>query len=276
MANVLDISHLHVEFAGRTVLDDVSTSLPMGGMTVFVGPNGAGKTTLLLCIMGEVKYRGRLTLAQGVAGHIGYVPQSLRAETCTPITCAEFLYLGASRMPLWCGASQATRKAVAGALARVDMSGMELRPIADLSGGQMRRLLLAGALLRSPRLLLLDEPAAGVDLKGERLFWEILDGLRRETGLSVVMVNHNLYLTAHYATHVVCVHNGGIMAGTPHEVLTASNLMTIFGVPIHLYPDHCALPHELCPSCGAFRDTRQRNCSRNCVSQTVQEEGADD
>ncbi len=263
--NVLEISHLHVDFSGRAVLDDVSAGLPLGGMTVFVGPNGAGKTTLLLCLMGEVRHKGRVVFAPGVQQRIGYVPQSLYSETYTPITCAEFLCLSASRRPLWLGASAATRRAVAEALGRVGLDGFERRAISELSGGQMRRALLASALLRSPRLLLLDEPAAGVDLQGERLFWEILDDLRRGTGISIVMVSHNLHLTAHYATHVLCVHNGGVLQGSPHDVLTARNLMTIFGVPIHLYPDQCAAPHELCPSCGAFRDVSQPPCQEGCT-----------
>ncbi len=263
--NVLEISHLHVAFSGRTVLDDVTAGLPMGGLTVFVGPNGAGKTTLLLCLMGEVRHGGRVVFAPDVQRRIGYVPQSLSGETGTPITCFEFLCLSASRRPLWLGASAATRRTVAGALGRVGLEDMERRAIGELSGGQMRRLLLASALLRSPRLLLLDEPAAGVDLQGERLFWEILDDLRRGTGMSIVMVSHNLHLTAHYATHVLCVHNGGVLQGSPHEVLTARNLMTIFGVPIHLYPDQCAAPHDLCPSCGAFRDDSQPMCPEGCT-----------
>lgn len=263
--NALEIAHLHVEFSGRSVLEDVCASLPMGGLTVFVGPNGAGKTTLLLCLMGEVPHTGRISFSPGVQGRIGYVPQSLFSETYTPITCAEFLGLAVSRRPLWLGASKESRKAVAQALDRVGMGDMQKRCIGELSGGQMRRVLLAGALLRRPRLLLLDEPAAGVDLKGERLFWEILDDLRRTEDLSIVMVSHNLHLTAHYATHVLCVHAGSCLEGAPHEVLTARNLMSIFGIPIHLYPDQCSAPQELCPGCGAFHSGESApSCPPNC------------
>ncbi len=263
--NVLDIMHLHVEFFGRTVLRDVCVSLPKGGMTVFVGPNGAGKTTLLLSLLGEVPHTGSIRFAPDILGHIGYVPQALNTETYTPITCSEFLRLSFSKRPLWLGATAATRKAVDEALDKVGMSGMQDGCLSELSGGQLHRVLLAAALLGSPRLLLLDEPAAGVDMHGERLFWELLDSLRHSEGLSVVMVSHNLHLTAHYATHVVCVHQGECLQGEPRKVLTAQNLMEIFGIPIHLYPDQCAASHTLCPSCGAFADGQElQNCPVGC------------
>ncbi len=250
--NALDLAHIFVEFSGNKVLSDVHASIPEGGLTVFVGPNGAGKTTLLLCIMGEVPYRGEIRFHPDIRGYIGYVPQNLQTQTYTPITCAEFLGMSFSRRPLWLGMSKAGRAAVARVLARVGMEHAEKRCISELSGGEMRRILLAAALLRSPRLLLLDEPAAGVDMRGERLFWDILDDLRTREKITIVMVSHNLSLTAHYASHVICVSRGRCMEGTPHAILTAQNLMTIFGIPIHLYPDQCALSHDLCPMCGAF------------------------
>ena len=99
---------------------------------------------------------------------------------------------------------------------------------------------------------MLDEPAAGVDLKGERLFWETLDNARRRYGLTIAMVSHNLPLAAHYATHVICVHEGSVVEGSPRAVLTARNLIKVFGIPIHLYPDQCSEPQLQCPKCGAF------------------------
>ncbi len=264
--NVLEITHLRVAFSGRTVLDDVCASLPMGGMTVFVGPNGAGKTTLLLSLLGEVPYTGSVTFADGIRSHIGYVPQSLNSETYTPITCSEFLRLSFSRRPLWLGTTAAMRSRVDDALDKVGMSGMAGRSLSQLSGGQLHRVLLAGALLGGPRLLLLDEPASGVDMQGEHLFWELLDDLRKKEGISVAMVSHNLHLTAHYATHVLCVHQGTCMQGAPRDVLTAGNLMTIFGIPIHLYPDQCAASQALCPSCGAFADKEDlQYCPAGCT-----------
>ena len=250
--HVIDFENMSVEFAGRTVLDKVCVSIPRGGLTVFVGPNGAGKTTLLLSIMGEVPHRGTIHFAEDARGHIGYVPQHLEAQTSTPITCEEFLALNAGARPLWLGIGQKGRKAAAQALERVGMANAARRCIGELSGGEMRRVLLASALLRDPLILLLAEPTAGVDLRGERLFWDILNELRVQHHISIVMVSHNLTLAAHYASHVICVYDGHCQQGTPHQIFTAANLMSVFGIPIHIYPDQCTVPQHLCPKCGAF------------------------
>ena len=246
------IRDLTVRLSGRTVLEGVSASLPEGGCTVFVGPNGAGKTTLLLCLLGEVPYAGSIRLSARCAGRIGYVPQNLNYDVQTPVTVEEFLSLGISRRPLWFGFGKKALARTREALEQVGLPDCAKLRLGDLSGGQMRRVLLASALLRNPALLMLDEPAAGVDLKGERLFWEMLDNARRRCGLTIAMVSHNLPLAAHYATHVVCVHEGSVVEGPPRAVLTARNLIKIFGVPIHLYPDQCSEPHLQCPKCGAF------------------------
>ena len=246
------IRDLTVRFNGRAVLEGVSASLPEGGCTVFVGPNGAGKTTLLLCLLGEVPCSGSIRFSPHCAGRIGYVPQNLNFSAQTPVTVGEFLSLGISRRPLWFGFGRKALGRTREALEQVglqDCAGMRL---GDLSGGQMRRVLLASALMRKPALIMLDEPAAGVDLKGERLFWEMLDNARRRYGLTVAMVSHNLPLAAHYATHVLCVHEGTVAEGSPRAVLTARNLIKVFGIPIHLYPDQCSEPQLQCPKCGAF------------------------
>ena len=246
------IRDLTVRFHGRAVLEGVSASLPEGGCTVFVGPNGAGKTTLLPCLLGEVPCSGSIRFSPHCAGRIGYVPQNLNFSAQTPVTVGEFLSLGVSRRPLWFGFRKKALALTREALEQVGLPDCAKLRLGDLSGGQMRRVLLASALLRKPSLIVLDEPAAGVDLKGERLFWETLDNARRRYGLTIAMVSHNLPLAAHYATHVICVHEGSVVEGSPRAVLTARNLIKVFGIPIHLYPDQCSEPQLQCPKCGAF------------------------
>ena len=124
----------------------------------------------------------------------------------------------------------------------------------DLSGGELRRVLLAAALGRNPELLVLDEPAAGVDVRGERLFWELLDEARRERGFTQIMVSHNLPLVAHYATHVICLNKTVCATGAPRVTLVSSTLMELFGVPIHLYPDQCDPEDPGCPQCGVVSE----------------------
>lgn len=113
-------------------------------------------------------------------------------------------------------------------------------------------MLLAAALGHEPELLVLDEPEAGVDFQGERLFWEVLDTARREYGFTQLMVSHNLPLAAHYATHVICLNKCVRAEGPPRTTLTAATLLNLFGVPIHLYPDQCDGADPACPQCGAL------------------------
>ena len=172
-------------------------------------------------------------------------------DASLPLRVSEFLALNRQRRPLWFGLKYSIRRQARELLALVQAEKLESRRLSDLSGGEMRRVLLAAALAREPRLLVLDEPAAGVDVQGERLFWEVLDKVRLQQGFTQIMVSHNLSLAAHYATHVICLNKKVCAEGAPHEALGASTLMQLFGVPIHLYPDQCDSADPACPQCGA-------------------------
>lgn len=156
---------------------------------------------------------------------------------------------GRQRSPLWLGLRR-TERARAGRLLELVRAGhLADRRLGDLSGGELRRVLLAAALAREPELLVLDEPAAGVDVPGERLLWEVLDATRREQGFTQLMVSHNLPLAAHYATHVICLDKRVFAQGPPRSTLTSATLLHLFGVPIHLYPDQCGVGDPPCPQC---------------------------
>lgn len=251
-APALVFDHVCVCRGGRLILEDVCATVPAGSSTVLVGPNGAGKTTLLLCLIGEMNYTGRIDAA-GLSGlpRTAYVPQHLHMDASLPLRVSEFLALNRQRRPLWFGLKYSIRRQARELLALVQAEKLESRRLSDLSGGEMRRVLLAAALAREPRLLVLDEPAAGVDVQGERLFWEVLDKVRLQQGFTQIMVSHNLSLAAHYATHVICLNKKVCAEGAPHEALGASTLMQLFGVPIHLYPDQCDSADPACPQCGA-------------------------
>lgn len=237
---------------GNRILDNVCATAPGGGSTVLVGPNGAGKTTLLLCLIGELAYEGSICFSGGArAPRTAYVPQTLSMDRSLPLRVSEFLALGRQRRPLWLGLRPSACSEGRRLLRLVKAEHLEQSRMGDLSGGELRRVLLAAALAREPELLVLDEPAAGVDVRGERLFWELLDKARRERGFTQIMVSHNLPLVAHYATHVVCLNKGVCAMGAPRATLTSSTLMDLFGVPIHLYPDQCDPESPGCPQCGA-------------------------
>lgn len=249
-APAVRFEHVGVTAGGRSILENVDAVAPAGSATVLMGPNGAGKTTLLHCLLGERAYSGRIVLEGGQ--RVAHVPQQLVVERGLPLTVQEFLALGAQRRPLWLGVSTAARLRGRALLETVDAAGLAGQRMGDLSGGELRRVLLAAALGHDPDLLVLDEAEAGVDVHGERLFWEVLDAARRERGFTLIMVSHNLPLAAHYATHVICLDRRMLAQGPPRETLTAPLLLSLFGVPIHLYPDQCDLEGPACPQCGAL------------------------
>jgi zinc transport system ATP-binding protein len=219
-----------VVLGGVPILDGVSAVAPKGSCTAIVGPNGAGKTTMLLALLGYLPYRGRIALDSGnVKPRIGYVPQRLDFDRGMPLTVLEFLVLGGQRRPLWLGMPKRRRRRALELLASVRAGELARRKLGALSGGELQRVLLALALGQDPDLLVLDEPAAGVDFQGEHVFCELLESLRARHGFTQLMVSHDLATVTHHATHVICLNRRVAAQGPPHEVLNDVNLAAIFG-----------------------------------------------
>lgn len=253
----VNFSGITVRRAGREILQNISATAPPGGATVIVGPNGAGKTTLLRCLLAEIAYAGSITFftpqGKSIARPIlGYVPQMLQADPESPLRVYEFMALSREKRPLWLGCPTKARDSIRELLQMTGAEKLENRRLGDLSGGEMRRVLLASALGRKPNILALDEAEAGVDYKGERLFWKLLDESRKNLGFTLLMVSHNLPLAAHYATHVICIRERLYAQGAPQATLTSGLLQKLFGVPIHLYPNQCKDWTPSCPQCGAM------------------------
>lgn len=247
--------HIDVCRDHKTILEDVSAEIPCGSASVIIGPNGAGKTTLLRCLLGEMAHQGTIEFfnesGQPVKPTLAYVPQIVQADANMPLRVYEFLALARNKKPLWLGCSHKTRAENRKLLEMVEAANLEEQYLGNLSGGEMRRVLLASALGRKPGLLALDEAEAGVDYKGERLFWRLLDEMRRTMGFTLLMVSHNLPLAAHYASNILCIKKKLLAEGPPACVLTSAILQELFGVPIHLYPEQCDEDEGHCPNCGA-------------------------
>jgi len=194
-----------VEFDGVTVraagvprLERCSLTLVAGKVHALVGPNGAGKTTLLRALLGEVEFTGSIR-RQGVA--IGYVPQRLPVDRTVALTVEEFLALSRQRRPVCLGVARATRARIAALLERAGLSALAKRPIAELSGGEFRRVLLAHALDPRPGLLLLDEPTEGFDRDAHARF-ESAVREARAAGTGVLLVTHDRALVELLADEV--------------------------------------------------------------------------
>ncbi len=248
-----------VELGGISIVKSVSATAPSGSFTAIIGANGAGKTTLLLALLGQMAHRGSvkiITPQNGRKARIGYVPQRLEFDRGMPLTVAEVLVMGMQRMPLWLGTKARLRAAVVEGLEVVGAAHLVERQFGALSAGEQQRVLLTLALQRDPDLIILDEPAAGLDYRGERLLCGLLDRLRKERGFTQLMVSHDLGVVTAHADHVICLNRQVVSEGSPREILTPEVLEATFGFHKGL-PDLLRLPEATqrqkgdarCPGC---------------------------
>ena len=186
---LLEISGLTLRPARQVLLSNFSLVVERGTVHAIIGPNGAGKTTLLSAILGLVPFEGRIVAHWTGRGRIAYVPQQFQVDRTLPVTVADFLALTRQRRPVCFGVTRGTRTRIAQLLDRVKLNGFATRPLAALSGGELRRVLLANALDPLPELLILDEPASGLDETSARWLDQTLTSLKTE--MTVLMVSHD-------------------------------------------------------------------------------------
>ena len=208
---------IHVALGGREILSGVEVSVSDGEIVTLIGPNGAGKTTVLRVILGlQEVVRGRVTRRPGIT--IGYMPQRLFLDPALPMTVGRFLALTDS-------SSGRRRRALdeAGAGGTLDTQ------LSDVSGGELRRVLLARALLRDPDLLVLDEPAQGVDVGGQADLYRLIGRLRESRGCGVLLVSHDLTMVMAETDHVICLNRHVCCAGRPEIVARDPSYAALFG-----------------------------------------------
>lgn len=219
MGALIGAERLSVMLEAHPVLTDVSLSVQPGEIVTILGPNGSGKSTLLRALLGIVPVSGgQVRQRPGLV--VGYVPQRLAIDRTMPMTVRRFLSL-----PRRVGDAEA-----AAALARVGLPEVAGRQMADLSGGQFQRVLLARALLSKPDILILDEPTQGLDQPGEAAFYRLIEEVRRETGVAVLMVSHDLHVVMAASDRVICLNGHICCEGTPRVVSTAPEYRALFGL----------------------------------------------
>jgi len=228
-AILLETAALGVRRHGEALLDGVALQVQRGSVHVIAGPNGAGKTTLLSAILNQIPFDGEIAMNWIGSGAIGFVPQAFAVDPTLPVTVADFLALTRQRRPVCLGLTQRARGEIARLLALVGLSGLERRPLAVLSGGELRRVLLAHALDPEPELLLLDEPTAGFDEAAARIFESILVDLKRGRRTTVVMVSHDFDLVRRVADRVTVLNRRIVIEGAS-DVLSSADVRELLPV----------------------------------------------
>jgi zinc transport system ATP-binding protein len=214
--DLLTASHLSKSYHGQKVVENVSLSLKKGEIITVIGPNGSGKTTLIKLLLGLEKPDGGL-LTRKRNLRIGYVPQKLQLPRVLPVTAEWFLRLSDRQDELHAIAAELSITALLG------------KSIHTLSGGEMQRLLIARALLVHPDLLVLDEPAQGVDVTGQAELYALIARISRARGSAVLMVSHDLHLVMSATDHVICLNHHICCEGHPHSVQGDPAFANLFG-----------------------------------------------
>lgn len=226
---------------GREVLSGVDLALPPGAFIGLLGPNGAGKTTLLRALLGLLPpASGTIEVlgapARAGRADIGYLPQT-RPGAIQAVTGEDLLAAsigGASwGLPRLAGRA-ASRAEIGWALAQTDAAGLARRPITALSGGERQRVLIAQALLFRPRLLLLDEPLAGLDPRHQAELVRLLADLRRRLGVTILMSAHELDVLLPELDQVLYLAGGRAALGPVDQVITAPVLSALYGAPMRV------------------------------------------
>jgi len=242
---VIELRGVTVELGGRAVVDAVDVTVADGEWLALIGPNGAGKTTLLRAVARLVPFTGEIALdgraatelpRSDLARLVALVPQ----EPSTPpwMTVAEYALLGRTpHLGPLAKEGARDRDAAARALGRLDLLPFADRRLGTLSGGEKQRVVVARALAQEASIVLLDEPTAALDIGHQQQALELLDGLRAESGLTLVAAMHDLTLAAQYADRMVLLDAGRVVAdGSPADVLTEAAIARHYGASIDVVP----------------------------------------
>lgn len=228
----LRVQNLSVKIGNDQILSDVNMHVHCGQLVALIGPNGAGKSTLIKAILGQREYDGVIAFScpgsRGRNMKIGYVPQSPAFDPGDPISVADLFACCHSHRPAFLGVSKKDREKIVECLDRVHGSDLIDKRVGTLSGGELQRVLLALALEPIPNILILDEPLSGVDVEGQTGLMDMLDEIRHNYDLSILMTTHDFTTLPRYANQVALIDHRIVRLGTPQDVLSSQEFKQIF------------------------------------------------
>lgn len=235
---LLSAKSISKSFESRKVLDNVDVQIESGKIVTLIGPNGAGKTTLVRILLGLLQAdSGELFKKPDVK--VGYMPQRIHIDPTLPLTVGRFLSL----------AERNDSGHIRQTLDDLKISHLQEQQLASISGGQLQRVLLARAIIRKPPLLILDEPAQGVDLAGQAELYELVSDLGSKNGCGILMISHDLHLVMSSTDEVICLNHHICCHGKPEQVSTDPAYLDLFGARasqnLAVYTHHHNHEHDL-------------------------------
>lgn len=233
----IKVEHIHVQISGKQILKDVSFQVESGEFLGILGPNGAGKTTLFRVLLQLLKPQSGTvhlpaTLHKGETA-IGYVPQFRQVDPELPMLAKDFVSLGLPHaIRPWL--NRADKIAIMEALELTGASRLSNKSIGQLSGGERQRVFLAQALVRNPRLLLLDEPTSNLDPGAQEEMAAVIDRVCKERKISVMLISHDVNLINRYADRILYLTPQQYAIGTVDEVMQTSVLQRLYGSAVEV------------------------------------------
>ena len=217
-ASLVSARSLHLRLGGTAILENIDIDISAREILTLIGPNGAGKTTLLRVLLGLIAPdSGEVRRKEGLI--IGYVPQTFEVDESLPLTVRRLLAL----------TQNPSREEMRERLEETGAGDLLDHPFGSLSGGERQRVLLARALLRNPRLLVLDEPIRSVDIAGQTELYRLIERIRDDRGCGILMVSHDLHFVMASTDHVVCLNRRVCCSGRPEAVSRRPEYLSLFG-----------------------------------------------
>lgn len=228
------INNISVKIGNEEILKNINIHIHCGELTVIIGKNGAGKTTLLKAILGEIEHTGNIVFMDQKDNitkkiKIGYVPQSINIEKHMPTTVYDMFASCITHIPVFLKKDKKTYNEIKEHLKIFGADMLIDKSIGDLSGGELQRVLIAIATKPVPNLLILDEPVSGIDRNGIKNFYNIINKLKSEYDMSIILVSHDLELTKKYADKVILLDKEVIKEGKPEDVFKSLEFKNRFG-----------------------------------------------
>jgi zinc/manganese transport system ATP-binding protein len=227
----------------RAVWKDVTLSIGSGAFAVVLGPNGVGKSTFLKALLGlQPLSTGSLRVLGRPAGEmrhlIGYVPQRGIFDQTVRIRGVDMVRMGLDGdrwgVPMPGERSKRARSRVAEVIELVEADAYANRPIGELSGGEQQRLIIAQAMVKAPKMLLLDEPLDSLDISNQATVASLIQRICRDQGITVVMVAHDVNPILRSLDQVIYLAGGGAVSGSPREVITSETLSALYGTRVEV------------------------------------------
>jgi zinc/manganese transport system ATP-binding protein len=232
LTQAVSLKNVNVSFDGKWVLRNLTFSVESGEFLGIIGPNGSGKSTLMRVLLKMLKpQNGTVDILN--PSRLGYVPQTRQIDPETPLTSRNFVSLGLPhKIRPW--QTHEDRVTVEEALELTNSMEYADKPIGKLSGGQRQRLFLAQALVKKPQVLLLDEPTSNLDPGAQESIAAVVDKIRRERGITVLFVSHDVNLISRYADKILYMTKDSYALGTVDEIMQSEVLSKLYSMPVEV------------------------------------------